>query len=77
MESDENNLLVNIYFVSWMILSAFLLVNIIVGAIVNNYDLERQKARADEQDNRLDFIQQQLEELVKNWIRRPERKRNC
>jgi voltage-gated sodium channel len=65
MESDENNLLVNIYFVSWMILSAFLLVNIIVGAIVNNYDLERQKARADEQDNRLDFIQQQLEEISK------------
>ena len=63
METRDSNWLVNIYFVSWMILSAFLLVNIIVGAIVNNYDLEQQKARADEQDNKLDALQKQLEEI--------------
>jgi voltage-gated sodium channel len=65
MDSTDNNLLVNIYFVSWMILSAFLLVNVIVGAIVNNYDLEHNKEREDQQDNKLNFILKQLEEINK------------
>ena len=65
MESGNNNLLVNLYFVSWMILSAFLLVNIIVGAVVNNYDAERNKTRDEEQDNKMKNIQTQLEEINK------------
>ena len=31
--------LVNIYFISWYVLSAFLLVNIVFGAIINNYEV--------------------------------------
>jgi len=65
IKAEMSNVLVNLYFVSWMILSAFLLVNIIVGAIVNNYDFERNNARENEQDNKLDLIQKQLEEINK------------
>ena len=65
IEAEMSNVLVNLYFVSWMILSAFLLVNIIVGAIVNNYDYERNNARENEQDKKLATIQKQLEEINK------------
>lgn len=36
--SAEWDVLVTLYHVSWMIVSAFLLLNLVVGAIVNNYD---------------------------------------
>ena len=65
IDASSTNWLVNIYFVSWMILSAFLLVNIIIGAIVNNYDMEYHKEREDEQDSKLDSILQQINEIKK------------
>ena len=34
-----SNFLINIYFVSWYVLSAFLLINIVFGAIINNYEI--------------------------------------
>ena len=40
LSSDVPFWLVNIYFVSWLILSAFFLLNIIIGAVVKNYDSE-------------------------------------
>ena len=38
LSSDVPFWVVNIYFVSWLILSAFFLLNIIIGAVVKNYD---------------------------------------
>jgi len=37
--SETSPLLVNVYFITWYILSAFLLVNIVFGAIINNYEI--------------------------------------
>ena len=31
-------LAVTLFHVSWMVLSAFLLINLVIGAIINNYD---------------------------------------
>jgi voltage-gated sodium channel len=39
---------VTFYHVSWMILSAFLLINLVVGAIVNNYDRTMEEVKAEE-----------------------------
>lgn len=36
--SDHSDFIVTTYHVSWMILSAFLLINLVVGAIINNYE---------------------------------------
>jgi len=65
MNSSRSNLVVNLYFVSWMILSAFLLINIIIGAIVNNYDLEYNKAKEEEQDSKLNDVLKQIHEINK------------
>ena len=35
---NRKNFTVTFYHVSWMILGAYLLVNLVVGAILNNYD---------------------------------------
>lgn len=67
INSSRSNWIVNLYYVSWMILSAFLLLNVIIGAIVNNYDLEYNKAREDEQDSKLDRILKQIEEINKKF----------
>lgn len=41
------DLTVTIYHVTWMVLSAFLLINLVVGAVVNNYDQMMQEVRAE------------------------------
>lgn len=41
------DLTVTIYHVTWMILSAFLLINLVVGAVVNNYDQMMQEVRGE------------------------------
>lgn len=51
-----NDMLVTVYTVSWMILSAMLLINLVVGAVVNNYEIameeERQRlAKAKEEED--------------------------
>lgn len=47
---DPNiDVIVTVYHVSWMILSAFLLVNLVVGAIVNNYDRTMDEVRAEQE----------------------------
>lgn len=33
-----NAIVLNIYFISWYILSAFLLINLVIGAVINNYE---------------------------------------
>lgn len=42
------DVIVTVYLLSWMILSAFLLVNLVVGAIVNNYDRSMDEVRAEQ-----------------------------
>jgi voltage-gated sodium channel len=44
------DVLVTLYHVSWMIISAFLLLNLVVGAIVNNYDRLMSEAKQAEDD---------------------------
>jgi len=39
MGEGQDYFLVNTYFISWYVLSAFLLVNIVFGAIINNYEI--------------------------------------
>lgn len=36
---ETSSLMVNVYFISWYVLSAFLLINIVFGAIINNYEV--------------------------------------
>ncbi len=63
LEVGINHSLVNFYFVSWMILSAFLLLNIIIGAIVNNYENEFNKERTTEMESKVDLILKKIEQL--------------
>ena len=63
MEVGINHSWINFYFVSWMVLSAFLLLNIIIGAIVNNYENEFNKEKTTEMEDKIDTILSQLEEL--------------
>lgn len=63
LSSDVSNWIVNIYFVSWLILSAFFLLNIIIGAIVKNYDSEYSKDNNTKQDEELKQLRIQIEKL--------------
>lgn len=63
MDDGISNSIVNIYFVTWMILSAFLLLNIIIGAIVNNYEIEFNQEHTKEVDDKIDMILQKLDAL--------------
>lgn len=47
-----NPTVITIYHVSWFVLSAFLLLNLVTGAIVNNYQIaiDEQKTRIDKED---------------------------
>ena len=37
--SNLSHLIINIYYLTWYVLSAFLLINIVFGAIINNYEI--------------------------------------
>jgi voltage-gated sodium channel len=37
--TQASSFIINTYFISWYILSAFLLINIVFGAIINNYEI--------------------------------------
>jgi len=63
MEVGIDHWIINFYFVSWMVVSAFLLLNIIIGAIVNNYENEFNKEKANELENKLNAILKKLEDL--------------
>ncbi|MBL0708480.1 MAG: ion transporter [Sulfurimonas sp.] len=48
--SDYSSFTITTYHVSWMILSGFLLINLVVGAIINNYDqvMKEEKKKQEE-----------------------------
>jgi len=49
--SDHSSFAVTTYHVSWMIVSGFLLINLVIGAIINNYDqvMKEEDARQKEE----------------------------
>ena len=63
LSSDVSSWIINIYFVSWLILSAFFLLNIIIGAVVKNYDSEYSKDKSAKQDEELNQLRTQIDEL--------------
>ena len=63
LSSDVSSWIVNIYFVSWLILSAFFLLNIIIGAVVKSYDSEYSKDKSAKQDDELNQLRTQIYEL--------------
>jgi len=63
MEVGIDHSYINFYFVSWMVLSAFLMLNIIIGAIVNNYDNEFNKERKNDMESKVNEILKKLEQL--------------
>ena len=63
LSSDVSSLIVNIYFVSWLIFSAFFLLNIIIGAVVKNYDSEYSNDKNAKQDEELKQLRTQINKL--------------
>jgi voltage-gated sodium channel len=63
LSSDSSSWIVNIYFVSWLILSAFFLLNIIIGAVVKNYDSEYSNDKNAKQDEELKQLKIEITKL--------------
>lgn len=70
MGEGEDYFLVNTYFITWYVISAFLLINIVFGAIINNYEIvyaeemERAKLDGDGSENPLDEFEDPLMDKV-------------
>ena len=43
---------ITVYHVLWFIISAFLLLNLVVGAILNNYQVVMDSIKKEEEDNK-------------------------
>lgn len=53
--TQTSNLIINTYFISWYILSAFLLINIVFGAIINNYEIVySEEAEKSDKDDKIE-----------------------
>lgn len=63
LNSSWPNSIVNFYFISWMVLSAFLLLNIIIGAIVTHYEKEADKLNKDKRDDQIERMLRKLEAI--------------
>ena len=63
LSSDVSSWIVNIYFVSWLIFSAFFLLNIIIGAVVKNYYSEYSNDKNAKQDEELKQLRTQINKL--------------
>ena len=63
LSSDVSSWIVNIYFVSWLIFSAFFLLNIIIGAVVKNYDSEYSNDKNAKQDEELKQLRNQINKI--------------
>ena len=61
-----NPIVLNVYFVSWYILSAFLLINVVIGAVINNYEkVKREVIGRDREQQELLFRIGDLEDAFK------------
>jgi len=50
---DISPVVINVYFLSWYVLSAFLLLNIVFGAVINNYEVIYATEKNDDDDDKL------------------------
>lgn len=66
LSSDSSAWIVNIYFVSWLILSAFFLLNIIIGAVVKNYDSVYSQDKNAKLDEQLRQLKSEINKLKKS-----------
>lgn len=66
LSSDVPFWVVTIYFISWLILSAFFLLNIIIGAVVKSYDSEYSNDKNAKQDEELKQLKIQINKLKNN-----------
>lgn len=66
-----SNLVVTVYHVSWMVIAAYLLVNLVVGAIVNNFQLVLDARR--EEEERFKAKQELQQESMNNRMKSGDR----
>ena len=66
LSSDAPFWVVNIYFVSWLIFSAFFLLNIIIAAVVKNYDSVYSNDKNAKQDEEIRQLRTEISELKQN-----------
>ncbi len=75
VKEGASYLLVNVYFISWYVLSAFLLINIVFGAIINNYEIvySEEAAKLSEDDgledpllDKIDSLEKKIDSLLAN-----------
>lgn len=66
-----SNLVVTIYHVSWMVIAAYLLVNLVVGAIVNNFQLVLDARR--EEEERFKAKQELQQDLATSHVKMGDR----
>ena len=59
LQGKNSILVINLYYISWYIISAFLLVNIVFGAIISHYEEFMQKTEGDSNDD----IMKKLKEI--------------
>jgi len=57
-------LIINVYFLSWYVLSAFLLLNIITGAVINNYEIiyKNNKENEEEEEEKEEIAKKEKED---------------
>ncbi len=53
---------VTFYHVSWMIVSGFLLINLVVGAVINNYDKAIEEAHKQDEDRKAEMARREEED---------------
>ena len=68
-----NYWVVTAYFVSWVMISTFLLINLVVGAVLNNYQVvhekEKMKAMSDvDLDVRIAELSRELSQLLQQKL---------
>ncbi len=66
----SSNAIVTFYHVSWMVTAAYLLINLVIGAIVNNFQLVLD-AQKEEEERRLAEKERQEEEEEEDYERKP------
>lgn len=69
--SHANWWLVTLYYISWIVFSTFLLINLLVGAIINNYqevqEIE-QRRHLDDQERRILELSEELNHLLRRRL---------
>ena len=62
-------LVINIYYISWYILSAFILMNIVFGAIITNYERIYSESKGDKNEsldllNKISILESKIDKLI-------------